>query len=83
MDIFCHAIVASIERFTKCELKFHEKIVCEQIIRWTILCVDMCDQKLGYRIKNKKFCHKNVEKEREKNEFDKEVVVSLYMLIDF
>ncbi len=65
MDIFCHAIVASIRGFIKCELKFHEKMVCEQIIKWTILCVDMCDQKLGYGIKNEKFGHKNVKKERE------------------
>jgi hypothetical protein len=28
-------------------------------------CVDMCDQKLGYGIKNEKIGHKNVEKERE------------------
>ncbi len=40
-------------------------MVCEQIIKWTILCVDMCDQKLGYGIKNEKFGHKNVKKERE------------------
>jgi hypothetical protein len=38
---------------------------CEQKIKWTILCVDMFDQMLGYGIKNKKIGDKNVEKERE------------------
>jgi hypothetical protein len=65
VDIFCHAIVASIRGFTKCKLKFHEKMVCKQRIKWTILYVNMHNQKLGYGIKNEKFGNKNVEKERE------------------
>jgi hypothetical protein len=62
---FCHAFVATIGGFRKCKLEFHEKMVCEQKIRWKFFCVDMHDQKLKYGIKNKKFGHKNVEKERE------------------
>jgi hypothetical protein len=33
-------------------------MVCEQRIKWTILCVDTRDQMLGYGIKNEKFGHK-------------------------
>ncbi len=40
-------------------------MVCKQRIKWTILYVNMHNQKLGYGIKNEKFGNKNVEKERE------------------
>jgi hypothetical protein len=40
-------------------------MVCKQRIRWTILCVDMHDQKLGHGIKNKKIGQKTIEKEKE------------------
>ncbi len=34
-------------------------------IRWTVLCVDLRDQKLGYGIKNEELGRGSVEKERE------------------
>jgi hypothetical protein len=61
----CHAIAASTGGFAKSGVEFHEKTACERRIRWTVLCVDLHDQKLGYGIKNEEFGRGSVEKERE------------------
>ncbi len=59
----CHAIAASTGGFAISGLEFHEKRACERRIRWTVLCVDLRDQRLGYGIKNEEFGSGSVEKE--------------------